>query len=301
MMNTITENFRIPQKDKNLESISEAIENCDKIDNSEIPMSLPGIQPDGSANSANNHDINYFNDKVTDKKMNKLKSQHNRLLSMSQDVSKKLTKANDDISKKDEDTRANANFLKAMNEKININDMKITKLSQRVEQLEKENKYLKDKIDNQAKETISSASNQLEPPRTVNKEKRRQIPIHDVSPGEGDRDESEEPPPMNWAYVANRGFKKPKKKQIPEQVLQQNPDIIPTDADNPEHKVVYTEEQKLNYPPESARTIGLKPLTQDDIDIETNILTNLGMPGSSKRDIQVTATQNLVVQFLRKT
>ena len=283
----------ISEKHENqkLQSIPESI--------SDDPNESPEIQ------KASNNDLDEYNESVSQVKMSKLKSQQNRLLSMSQDMSRQLSKINQEDKSENNDSAANANFLKVLYEKINHNDTRITKLIERVEELEINNRNLNQKVEgiviqnSEFKQQIEieklrtpSPSNRQEPDKTAPKP-RRDIPVFDISPGD-----EPPPPPMNWANVAARGLKKNKKKQILEEVLIQNPDIVPTDDQNPEHKITYTEEQNqqiLDELEESAKTIGLRPLTQDDIDIETNRL-----PGSSHRDDQVTATKNLVTQFLKR-
>ena len=67
---------------------------------------------------------------------------------------------------------------------------------------------------------------------------------------------------------------------------------------------MYTEEQNeniLHKLEESAKIISFRPITQDDIDIETNKLTKKGMPEMSRRDIEVTATKKIVIQFIKET
>ena len=168
------------------------------------------IQPDGSENSD-------YNNKTTEEKIKKLKNHQARLTSMSQDVSEQL-KANSVISSSKEEKKANANFLKVLNEKINLNDTKLTMLLKRIETLKQENKQFKETMNtrqnkpHQLQHYEAQPSNQLEDPKTAAKPKnRRQISTYDVSPGEGGKDESEEAPPISWAFVASRGFKKKKK------------------------------------------------------------------------------------------
>ena len=237
-------------------------------------------------------------------KMDKLKAQQVRLCSMSRDVSKQLATINENKDKQDD--TANANFLKVLNEKVNQNDAKMTNLLRRIIKLETDNKILKEKLDEQIynKHQVpippTLPSTQMEAPKTDNK--RRQIPIVDISPGEGERDLSDKPPPISWAFVVNRGFKKQKpKEQVPEEVLETYPEIIPKDIENPEHKVVYTEEENdmiIEELENSSKKIGLKPITQKEIDREANRITD-NFPNINKRDIMIIAIKNCVTQFMK--
>ena len=267
------------------------------------------IQPAGNINSENIFGEN-IPDVVDKAKMDKLKAQQVRLCSMSKDFSKQLAKIDENKEKIYND--ANVNFLKVLNEKVNQNDAKMLQLLRRIETLKRDNKTLKEKLYKAQIQTIPHPPtipqppiwplNQEEPPKTVDQKKRRPIPTCHISSGEGERDETNQPPPMTWAYVASRGFKKKKKEQIPDEVLECYPEIVPKDVENPDHIVKYTEEENniiLDELERSAKKIGFKPIPQIEINKEAQRLQDKGMPGYSKRDLVVIAIKNCVTQFMK--
>ena len=109
-------------------------------------------------------------------------------------MSRQLSKINQEEKSENNDSAANTNFLKVLNEKMNHNDTSITKLIERVEELEINKRNLNQKVEgfviqnSEFKQQIEieklktpSPSNRQEPDKTAPKP-RRDIPVFDISP-----------------------------------------------------------------------------------------------------------------------
>ena len=258
-----------------------------------------------------------------DEKMQRLKAQQMRLCNLSKNASQMMQDFNDaDNAAKEasndekvtdtEDAnnkKKNAGFLKILVERINKLEAEVMTLNKKYDQTVKDNKELSKQIKvNQNAFPKLPAVNHLTPKDnvttepTTNKKAHKPIPVMGISPGEGERDNSEVEPPMSFAFVATRGFKK--KKQVPQTVLDENPNIVASDPEDPKDKPDITEEDtkiRQESLEESAKTIGLRPITEHDIDREVARLHERGLVTSkfSSNDVKVAATKNLVTNFLK--